>query len=172
MHKVETEVTIAAPAADVWRVLMDWPSYPEWNPNVRRIEGDARVGARLKVRLRNRPFLPIRLQPTLVYLTPERYLAWRGAVLGPFILEGERYFELIPTGPERCRMRIGERFTGLLTPAFGALLARIVEPSFVAMNEALRVRVEAHPQATQRAISIPKPSRAAAPLGNSQPRPR
>ncbi len=32
MKEIHTEIEINAPAGKVWRVLTDFPSYPEWNP--------------------------------------------------------------------------------------------------------------------------------------------
>jgi uncharacterized protein YndB with AHSA1/START domain len=45
MRELSTEIEIDAPPADVWRVLSDSEAYPEWNPFIRKLEGD----------LRNRP---------------------------------------------------------------------------------------------------------------------
>ena len=42
---VET-VRIAANPAEVWYHLANFRSYSEWNPSIRRINGELRVGAR------------------------------------------------------------------------------------------------------------------------------
>jgi len=33
MRRIATAVDIDAPAAAIWRVLVDFPTYPEWNPS-------------------------------------------------------------------------------------------------------------------------------------------
>ena len=47
---LSTEIEIAAPVESVWRTLTDFASYPEWNPFLKRVEGNAAVGERLTVR--------------------------------------------------------------------------------------------------------------------------
>ncbi len=49
MKEIHTEIEINVSAEKVWRVLTDFPAYDEWNPFVRRVEGEVRVGARLHV---------------------------------------------------------------------------------------------------------------------------
>ena len=38
MHKIQTEIQIAAPASTVWKVLRDFEAYDQWNPFIREIE--------------------------------------------------------------------------------------------------------------------------------------
>jgi len=142
MTKVETEVFIAAPCAKVWELVMDWSSYPSWNPYYARIEGDAKPGARLRVQIQTPGLPPATLKPTLWYLTPERYCSWHGNLLTSLVLDTEHYFELQPSGANGCRFRHGERFSGLAAKLFGGLIDRLVRPRFAAMNEALRARAE------------------------------
>ena len=51
MHRITTEIDIAAPAREVWAVLMDFASYGEWNPFIIGLEGRPEAGARLEARL-------------------------------------------------------------------------------------------------------------------------
>ena len=46
MKEIQTEIEINASAEKVWRVLIDFAAYSEWNPFVRRVEGEVSVGAR------------------------------------------------------------------------------------------------------------------------------
>src|SRR5919106_5366704 len=50
MKEVRTEIEIGAAPQRVWGVLMDFGSYPEWNPFIRRISGEPAVGSQLEVR--------------------------------------------------------------------------------------------------------------------------
>lgn len=49
MHRLETSIDIDATAARVWSLLMDFSAYRRWNPFVRSIAGDPRVGQALVV---------------------------------------------------------------------------------------------------------------------------
>ena len=46
---VRVETAIAAPPKAVWKVLVDFARYPEWNPFTVRVETEAKVGARVKM---------------------------------------------------------------------------------------------------------------------------
>lgn len=143
MRRIETAVDIAAPPAAVWRVLVDFASYPEWNPFVRQIEGEARVGARLRVTVQPPGRKPMTFRPTVRAAEPARELRWLGRVLIPGLFDGEHAFVLEPSGAG-CRLRHEERFTGLLVGAFPGMLADTAK-GFEALNAALARRVESAP---------------------------
>ncbi len=46
-HEIEID---ASPAA-VWAVLTDTDAYADWNPFVRKLDGELREGAKLEVRV-------------------------------------------------------------------------------------------------------------------------
>ena len=47
MKNLETRIRINASVDDVWNVLTDFKSYPEWNPFVIKIDGKGEVGQHL-----------------------------------------------------------------------------------------------------------------------------
>jgi len=53
MKKVETEILISAPDSDVWRVLIEFNKYAEWNPFIIKASGKAIVGEQLQLTLRS-----------------------------------------------------------------------------------------------------------------------
>ena len=44
-----TSIEVSAPPDRVWAVLTDFPSYPTWNPFIKRFEGELKVGGRVKM---------------------------------------------------------------------------------------------------------------------------
>ena len=44
-----TEVTIDAPPAEVWKVLVDLDRYPDWNRYATSAVGDLRVGGTVEI---------------------------------------------------------------------------------------------------------------------------
>jgi len=44
MRRIETRTAMNATPEEVWEVLMDFPSYPSWNPMVAGIAGEAGLG--------------------------------------------------------------------------------------------------------------------------------
>jgi len=51
MKELHSEIEINASVERVWDILTDFASYPQWNPFVRSISGELKVGERLEVRL-------------------------------------------------------------------------------------------------------------------------
>ena len=140
MRFIDTRIEIAAPAARVWRVLTDFPRFPEWNPFITRIEGAPEPGARLRVEIKPPGKSPMTFTPKVLAARPGKELRWLGRLLLPGIFDGEHAFEL----EERdgtCSFRQSERFSGLLVPLLGGALAA-TERGFEAMNAALKRRAE------------------------------
>jgi hypothetical protein len=139
-RRIATAIDIDAPADAIWRVLVDFPAYPEWNPFIRRITGEAKVGARLEITAQPANRKPMTFRPTVRVADPGRELRWLGRVLLPGIFDGEHAFIIEPQ-TSGCRLRHEETFSGLLVPAFGAMLDDTAR-SFAELNAALKRRVE------------------------------
>jgi hypothetical protein len=139
---LSTEIEIAAPVESVWRTLTDFASYPEWNPFLKRVEGNAAVGERLTVRAEAPGGMPMTFRPTVLAATPNAELRWMGRLLTPGLFDGEHSFVLSAVDDRRTRMLHQEQFAGLLVPLFRRSLDRGTRRGFVLMNEALKRRVE------------------------------
>jgi hypothetical protein len=140
MVRLHTELFIDAPPERVWSVLTDFASYPAWNPLLLEARGEAREGARLRVKAATPGGSGKRLgfTATVVRVEPARRLVWKGGV--PGVLHGEHSFELTPEGAG-TRFVQGERFTGLLSLLLSAGLKEKMERGYAGMNEALARRV-------------------------------
>lgn len=139
---IRARTPIAAPAEAAWAVLADTASYPEWNPFVHRLEGDLREGSRIEVDLRLEGRKPQRLRPTVVEVVDGAAFEWLGSVGVPGLLDGRHRFELRPTGASTCELLHTERLSGLLIPLFRTMLTTATPAAFVALNDALKDRVE------------------------------
>jgi hypothetical protein len=143
MRRLETTIQIDAPPSAVWAVLTDTDRYGEWNPFVRSIEGELRPGQRIRVRLRTPGGRDMTLKPKVLVAQRERELRWLGRLGLPRIFDGEHEFVLEGlSGGRRTRLVHAETFRGVLVPFLGRVFAD-TEKGFVAMNEALRARVDA-----------------------------
>ena len=141
MKELRTEIEIDAPAERVWTALLDFPSFPEWNPFIRRIEGTPAIGSRLEVSLGASGTKPMTFRPTVLNVVRNRELRWLGRVGLPRIFDGEHIFELTAIGPNRTRFVQAERFRGLLVPFLAKSLDRDARRGFEEMNRALKARV-------------------------------
>jgi hypothetical protein len=137
-HTIEID---AAPEA-VWRELADTASYGDWNPFVRRLDGELNEGARLEVEIAPPDGRTMTFKPTVVAATPGRELRWLGHLLVRGLFDGEHSFEIEPLDGGRTRFTQSERFSGLLVRPLGGGLGK-TERGFEAMNRALKARAEA-----------------------------
>lgn len=139
---IRAEIEIDAPAERVWEVLTDFPSFPSWNPFVRRISGKAETGARLTTYLVPPGGRGMSFKPVVRAADANRELRWLGRLLIPGLFDGEHAFLIEPLGPGRVRFIQQERFTGALVPLFSRSLDRGTRQGFEEMNRALKARAE------------------------------
>lgn len=140
--EVRTEIEIAAPPAAIWKVLLDFRRYPEWNPFIVRIAGDPKVGSALEMTLslpdsnRERE-----VTPRLLRCDAERELRWLDHLWMKGLLDGEHFFRLEPRNDGTTRVVHGEDFHGIF---LRFMLKQVTEATrgFVYMNQALKKRVE------------------------------
>ena len=141
MKEIHTEIEIAAPPETVWRELTAFATYSEWNPFIRRIEGQPAAGTRLTVRIEPPGGTAMTFQPTVLVATAPVELRWKGGLVIPGLFDGEHSFRLDALGPNRTKFVHREVFTGLLVPLFGKGLSK-TKLGFEAMNQALKARAE------------------------------
>ncbi|WP_276254226.1 SRPBCC domain-containing protein [Halomontanus rarus] len=142
MEQIERFVEIDAPPAVVWRILLEFDSYPEWNPFVTAIEGTPIEGEALRVRIEPPDSRGMTFEPEIVAVEPTERFAWLGRLGVPFVFDGYHEFHLEPIGEEGARTRLLQRetFRGALVPI---LLDRgSIRAGFDAMNAAIKARAE------------------------------
>jgi hypothetical protein len=142
-REILTEIAIDAPPERVWAVLTDFAAYPDWNPFLRSISGELVAGARIDVRMTPGAGRAYRFRPRLQAVVAGRELRWLGRAGVRGLFDGEHAFTLVPLAGGRTLLRQHERFSGLLVPLVGGMLAR-TRRAFDAMNLALKERAE-HP---------------------------
>lgn len=130
------EADIDAEPTEVWKALTDFEAYPDWNPFIRRIAGDLRVGSRLRVVFGGR--LRFSISPSVVAVEPGTLFRWRGSLLGLF--NGEHSFRVIPRAGGGTHFVQWEDFDGALVPLVWPLLRDPTLASFESMGEALAAR--------------------------------
>lgn len=142
---VVTSVTveIAAPAAFVWDVLVDFPRYPEWNPYTIAAETTLEIGDRIDLTLPdpegsagtilNREFIRVVDPPHhLRYDTGEEY---------PGLL-GMRDQYVTELGPGRCAYFTTDELSGELADLVMEANGDWIKAGFDAVAHALKVRAE------------------------------
>lgn len=142
MKTLDTSIEIDAPPERVWSILMDFDSYPEWNPFITSIEGEQRVGGKLKATLTPAGGKTTTFKPTVQVFEAGAELTWLGRVLVPGIFDGRHTLRVEPrTGGSTFYHR--EQFTGIIAGLLMRFIGESTETGFHAMNQALKARAEA-----------------------------
>jgi len=137
---ISREIKIDAPPERVWAVLTDLAAYPEWNPFIRHIQGELRVGGKLEVRIQPPGGAGMTFRPTVLAVDAGQELRWLVRLLRPGLHDGEHALRIEALGGGRSRFVQSETFSGLLVGFRKGTLAKTAN-GFQAMNEALKARV-------------------------------
>lgn len=139
---INTEIEIDAPASAVWSELADGKAYPDWNPFVKHLSGDLKAGNRLSVTIQSEGNAPMDFTPEVLVADADKELRWVGRLGIKGIFDGEHYFILEETEGGTTILHHGETFRGILGYPVIALIGKDTHNGFLAMNDALKARVE------------------------------
>jgi hypothetical protein len=142
MKAISVITEIGAPPQAVWAALIEFATYPTWNPFIISAAGELEVGRRLEIRIQPPGGSPMTFRPWVTVVDEGHRLEWQGALGVRGIFNGRHSFELAELSGGRTRLVQAETFTGVLVPLTGRMLER-TERGFALMNEALRGRAEA-----------------------------
>jgi hypothetical protein len=136
---MKSEVTINAPADEVWKVLTDLESYPEWNPFFVKAKGRLAVGNELDVTMQPVGKSAQSFSPEILEIHQRRRLVWRGRLGIPGLFDGTHYFLIEPVNATSVKFSQREEFSGILVPFAGF---EPYERGWEKMNAALKRRAE------------------------------
>lgn len=142
MEQISTSILIHAPTSKVWAQLMDFEAYPNWNPFIRWIKGEAREGAKISVRLEQPGSDGMQFNPRIVKISKDKEFRWLGHLFVPGLFDGEHCFELSENADGTTLFVQQETFKGILVPLFSKMIRTNTRKGFELMNEALKARCE------------------------------
>jgi hypothetical protein len=142
MKELNNELEIHASAEQVWAILTDFASFPQWNPFIHRLSGQAQTGNRLTMRIQPSGARSVSSRPTVLKAEPNSELRWRERFLVPGLLDVEHVFIIEPLGTNHVRFTQREISTGLLVSLRAQRHNTNVRRGFREMNQALKLRAE------------------------------
>lgn len=140
--ELKTEITIHSDPAKVWAILTDFAKYPDWNPFIPSLQGEAKKGSKLKVRILPPGAKGMVFTPKVLSAEPHKELRWLGHLLFPGLFDGEHAFELVAQADGTTLFKHSERFKGILVGLFKKQLLNNTLKGFEAMNQKLKERAE------------------------------
>jgi len=108
-----TETVIEAPRENVWRLLLDFDSYSDWNPYMPTVQGRAAVGQTLDIRLEPPGDDAREIEATVFVFKPPRKLRWQSRLLAPGLRDLEYEVIVAPLGRNRAQVVQRARYEGL-----------------------------------------------------------
>lgn len=141
MKTIRTEILIEAPASTVWKTLVDFETFQEWNPFIQSIQGAVKVGEQLRISIQIPGASSMKFAPVIQRISPNSTLIWKGKFLIRGLFDGEHRF-ILESLKDGTRLVHEESFSGLLIPFFPKSFFKKTKRGFEAMNSALKKRVE------------------------------
>src|SRR6187431_348920 len=120
--EIITEIIIQATPEKVWSVFSDFDKYPEWNPFIKSIKGEVKVGNTIIARLEAPNTKGMTFKPKVLSFEKNVRFSWLGSLLFPGLFDGEHSFELIDNKNGTTTFVQSEKFTGILIPLFKKIL--------------------------------------------------
>lgn len=137
MASPRTEIQIDAPQDEVWEVLADVSSYPNWDSGFISLEGELALGATLKLEVEASPGRTFK--PKVTELNAPTGMVWTGGMpLG--LMKGVPTYKLAAAG-ERTSFEMTEEFSGPLAGIIGRSMPDL-QPTFDKFAAGLKARVE------------------------------
>jgi hypothetical protein len=138
---VQAEVTINAPLARVWSVLVDLERYSEWNTFVPSMQSSFQVGSLLTMGVRMRKGIEVKSVETITAIEPHHLLAWK--TRSPeWFLQGERFQIVTELDAHTTQYRTQEAFSGIFAPIIKILFGKDLQRGFSAVAHGLKERAE------------------------------
>lgn len=139
--EIRTEITINATPEKVWAILTDFDKYKEWNPFIKSLEGNVKVGNQIKVVISPPDGSAMTFKPKVLVFESERELTWLGTLVFKGLFDGEHSFRLKANSNGTTTFIQSESFSGILVGLFSGTLEK-TRKGFESMNEKLKSLAE------------------------------
>lgn len=136
--EIKTEILINSSPEIVWAVLTNFDDYPNWNPFIKSIKGEAKVGKKITARIEPPDAKGMTFKPKILVFDQNKELRWLGNLLFAGLFDGEHKFELIDNKNGTTTFIQSEKFKGIFVPMFKKMLEINTKKGFEEMNEKLK----------------------------------
>ena len=135
--QIITTINIEANPETIWKILTNFEKYPEWNPFIKSVTGNVKVGNRIKIKVQDIVF-----KPKILTFTKNSEFKWLGHLGFKGLFDGEHKFHLSDNGDGTTHFEHSETFSGILVPIFWKKLNTETRREFELMNVKLKERAE------------------------------
>lgn len=135
--ELKTEIVINAEPSKVWEILIDFEKYPNWNPFIKSLTGDVKIGNQIKIELQGMKF-----KPRVLTFEKDKEFSWLGHLLIKGLFDGEHLFKLTDNKNGTTKFEQSEKFSGILVPLLKKKLMTETKDGFIEMNKRLKIESE------------------------------
>ena len=140
--EMKTQILINATSDTVWAVLTDFQNHPTWNPFIKNITGEPKVGSQITISIAPPDGKGMTFKPKVLAFEDNKEFRWLGKLLFKGLFDGEHKFELIDNGDGTTTFLHSEKFKGLLVTLFKNQLENNTKKGFELMNASLKNYIE------------------------------
>lgn len=140
--EIKAEIVINASPEKIWGILKNFDNYPTWNPFIKSIKGEVKVGNKITVRIEPPNAKGMTFKPKVLTYETNKQLSWLGQLFFTGVFDGEHKFELIDNGNRTTTFTQSEKFKGFLVPLFKKQLDNNTKKGFEEMNKKLKELAE------------------------------
>jgi len=141
MREIKTEIIINSNPNKVWDVLTNFDKNSEWNPFIKSISGNKKVGEQIIVRMQPPESKSMTFKPVISKFEKNKEFCWKGKLFFKGLFDGEHYFKLSDNKNGSTTFTHGENFGGILVGLLGKTLKN-TKVGFELMNDAIKKESE------------------------------
>jgi hypothetical protein len=142
MREINSEIQILSKPAEVWRILMDLPTWSNWNPIVQKIGGKLEVGSRLSITMSDAKGNAGRsYKSTITAIEENKRFSFIAIMMAKILFSANRIIELADSQGGTLFIQ-REIYTGFMVPLFWKKLNTEALTMLNFMNAALKKEVE------------------------------
>ncbi len=142
MKELSTAIQINSSPEILWKVITDFKNYYQWNPILQKIKGEPLIGNQLEIHLTTVGGKKRIYHRTVIKISPNHELRWKGSFIFSQIFSGERIFLIERLGENKANFVNKEIFSGIGVMFTPQKMEDDILASFKKMNEALKKTIE------------------------------
>jgi hypothetical protein len=132
---INTEILINEKSENIWKILEDFTNYPNWNPFIKYVKGEVKVGNKIIIKVVPQGEKGMTFKPKILKFEKNKEISWIGNFIIPGLFDGEHKLILIDNNNGTTTFKQSEKFNGILVPLFKFENTRL---GFEAMNRELK----------------------------------
>lgn len=136
MKEIKGSVMIDAPADQVWARMVDFSSYSEWNPWIKSMIGELKVGTDYDVTAQPPGKGATRFRSRVMKIDEGKEILFQGKVMGGLVKD-DHVFSVEPIDPGKTLFFQSVAFSGPMAPLVGGTI-RASQDGLDEMNAALK----------------------------------